>query len=48
VTYTQWKNRVIERKNQTMLDMVQSMTKMKKISKKFLAETMQCAMYIQN
>jgi hypothetical protein len=37
-----------ERKNQTILDMVRSMLKSKKLPKKFWAEAVQCAIYVQN
>lgn len=37
-----------ERKNRTILDMVRSMLKSKKMPKEFWAEAVQCAIYVQN
>ena len=37
-----------ERKNRTVLDMVRSMLKGKNLPKKFWAEAVQCAVYVQN
>jgi transposase InsO family protein len=46
--YTPQQNDIIERKNRTILDMVRSMIKTKEMPKEFWAETVQCAVYIQN
>jgi transposase InsO family protein len=46
--YTPQQNDVAERKNRTILDMVRSMIKTKEMPKEFLAEAVQCAVYIQN
>ncbi|KAK7379717.1 hypothetical protein VNO78_34407 [Psophocarpus tetragonolobus] len=37
-----------ERKNQTILDMVRSILKSKKMPEEFWAEAVQCAIYVQN
>jgi len=46
--YAPQQNGVTERKNQTIIDMVRSMLKSKKMSKEFWAEAVQCAIYVQN
>jgi len=46
--YTLQQNGVAERKNRTILDMVRSILKSKKMSKEFWAEVMQCAIYVHN
>jgi hypothetical protein len=46
--YIPQRNDIAERKNRTILDMVRSMIKIKKISKEFWVEAVQCAVYIQN
>lgn len=46
--YSPQQNGVAERKNRTILDMVRSMLKSKKMPKKFWAEAVQCAIYVQN
>jgi transposase InsO family protein len=46
--YTPQQNGIAKRKNRTILDMVRSMIKTKKIPKEFWAETVQCAVYIQS
>nr|KYP55958.1 Retrovirus-related Pol polyprotein from transposon TNT 1-94 [Cajanus cajan] len=46
--YFPQQNGVAERKNRTILDMVRSMLKGKNMPKKFWAEVMQCAVYVQN
>ena len=46
--YTSQQNGVSERKNWTILDMVRSMLKSKRMQKKFWAEAVQCAIYVQN
>ena len=46
--YTPQQNGVAERKNRTILDMVRSMLKSKKMPKEFWAEAVQCAIYVQN
>lgn len=46
--YTPQQNGVAERKNRTILDMVRSMLKSKKLPKEFWAEAVQCAIYVQN
>ncbi|XP_052478791.1 uncharacterized protein LOC128034094 [Gossypium raimondii] len=46
--YLPQQNGVAEMKNQTVLDMVRSMLKSKKMPKEFWAEVVQCAIYVQN
>ena len=46
--YTPQQNGVAKRKNRTILDMVRSMLKSKRIPKEFWAEAVQCAIYVQN
>jgi len=46
--YTPQQNCVVERKNQTILDMVRSMLKSKKMPKEFWVEAVQCAIYVQH
>lgn len=46
--YSPQQNGVAERKNRTILDMVRSMLKSKKLPKEFWAEAVQCAIYVQN
>ncbi|KAE8671027.1 hypothetical protein F3Y22_tig00112000pilonHSYRG00251 [Hibiscus syriacus] len=46
--YSPQQNGVTERKNRTILDMVRSMLKSKKMPKEFWAEAVQCAIYVQN
>jgi len=46
--YTPQQNGVAERKNQTILDTVQSMLKSKKMPKEFWVESVQCTIYVQN
>lgn len=46
--YTPQQNGVAERKNRTILDMVRSMLKSKKMPKEFWAEAVKCAIYVQN
>ncbi|XP_074351350.1 uncharacterized protein LOC141690452 [Apium graveolens] len=46
--YTPQQNGVAERKNRTILDMVHSMLKSKKMPKEFWAEAVKCAIYVQN
>nr|KYP31898.1 Retrovirus-related Pol polyprotein from transposon TNT 1-94 [Cajanus cajan] len=46
--YSPQQNGVTERKNRTILDMVRSMFKSKSLPKKFWAEAVQCAVYVQN
>jgi transposase InsO family protein len=46
--YIPQQNDVPERKNWTIINIVRSMIKTKKIPKEFWAEVVQCAMYIQN
>jgi transposase InsO family protein len=46
--YSPQQNGVAERKNRTILDMVRSMLKSKKMPKEFWAEVVQCAIYVQN
>nr|KYP55857.1 Retrovirus-related Pol polyprotein from transposon TNT 1-94 [Cajanus cajan] len=46
--YSPQQNGVAERKNRTILNMVRSMLKGKNIPKKFWAEAVQCAFYVQN
>ncbi|WVZ15284.1 hypothetical protein V8G54_012850 [Vigna mungo] len=46
--YSPQQNGVAERKNRTILDMVRSMLKGKNMPKKFWAEAVQCAVYVQN
>ncbi|KAE8721174.1 hypothetical protein F3Y22_tig00016637pilonHSYRG00095 [Hibiscus syriacus] len=46
--YSPQQNGVAERKNRTILDMVRSMLKSKKMPKEFWAEAVQCAIYVQN
>jgi transposase InsO family protein len=48
VLYTPQQNGVTERKNRTILDMVRSMIKIKKMPKEFWTKFMQCVVYIQN
>ncbi|XP_022950919.1 uncharacterized protein LOC111453868 [Cucurbita moschata] len=43
--YTPQQNGVVERKNRTILDMVRSMLKSKKMPKEFWAKAVQCAIY---
>ena len=47
-SYTPQQNGVAERKNRTILNMVRSMLKGKRMSKEFWAEAVQCAIYVQN
>ena len=46
--YTPQQIGVAERKNRTILDMVRSMLKSKRMPKEFWAEVVQCAIYVQN
>jgi transposase InsO family protein len=46
--YSPQKNRVAERKNRTILDMVRSMLKSKNLSKEFWAKAVDCAIYLLN
>jgi transposase InsO family protein len=46
--YSPQQNGVTERKNRTILDMVRSMLKSKNMPKKFWAEAVRCAVYLQN
>lgn len=46
--YSPQQNGVAERKNRTILDMVRSMLKSKKLPKELWAEAVQCAVYVQN
>jgi hypothetical protein len=46
--YSPQQNGMAERKNRTILDMIRSMLKSKKLSKEFWAKTVQCAIYVQN
>ena len=46
--YTPQQNGVTERKNRTILDLVRSMLKSKRMPKKFWAEAVQCTIYVQN
>ncbi|KAE8691290.1 hypothetical protein F3Y22_tig00110890pilonHSYRG00631 [Hibiscus syriacus] len=46
--YSPQQNGVAERKNRTIIDMVQSMLKSKKIPKKLWEEAVQCTIYVQN
>jgi len=46
--YSPQQNGVAGRKNRTILDMVRSMLKGKKLPKEFWAEAVQCAIYVQN
>jgi len=46
--YSPQQNGVAERKNKTILDMVRSMLKSKKMPKEFWAEVVQCPIYVQN
>ncbi|WVY91926.1 hypothetical protein V8G54_037440 [Vigna mungo] len=46
--YSPQQNSVAERKNRTILDMVRCMLKGKNMPKKFWAEAVQCAVYVQN
>jgi transposase InsO family protein len=46
--YTPQQNGVTERKNKTILDIVRIMIKTKEMPKEFWAESVQCAVYIQN
>jgi transposase InsO family protein len=46
--YSPQQNGTAERKNQTILDMVRSMLKSKKMPNEFWAEAVQCAIYVQN
>jgi transposase InsO family protein len=48
VPYSPQQNRVAERKNRTILDMVRSMLKSKNMPKEFWAEAVRCAVYLQN
>lgn len=47
-SYSPQQNGVAERKNRTILNMVRSMLKSKKMPKDFWAEAVQCAIYVQN
>jgi len=44
--YSPQQIRVVERKNHTILNMVQAMLKGKNVSKEFWAEVVQCAVYV--
>ena len=44
--YTPQQNGVAERKNRTILDMIRSMLKSKKMPKEFWVEVVQCAIYV--
>jgi len=46
--YSPQQTRVVERKNQTILNMVRAMLKGKNMSKEFWAEVVQCIVYVQN
>jgi len=46
--YSLQQNGVAERKNMTILDMVRSMLKSKKMPKEFWAKAVQCTIYVQN
>jgi IS30 family transposase len=46
--YSPQQNSVTERKNRTILNMVRSMLKSKKMPKEFWAEAVQCVIYVQN
>ncbi|XP_073102006.1 uncharacterized protein [Elaeis guineensis] len=46
--YSPQQNGIAERKNQTILDMVRSMLKMKEMPKEFWTEAVNCAVYILN
>ena len=46
--YTPQQNGVAERKNRTILNMVRSMLKSKRMLKEFWAKVVQCAIYVQN
>ncbi|GKF71888.1 retrovirus-related pol polyprotein from transposon TNT 1-94 [Tanacetum coccineum] len=46
--YSPQQNGVVERKNRTILNMVQSMLKSKKMPKEFWAEVVDCAVYLLN
>jgi len=46
--YSPQQNGVVERKNQTILDMVRTMFKSKNVLKEFWAEALQCAIYVKN
>ena len=46
--YTPQQNGVVKRKNRTILDMVRSMLKSKRMPKEFRAEAVQCTIYVQN
>ncbi|GJW00849.1 retrovirus-related pol polyprotein from transposon TNT 1-94 [Tanacetum coccineum] len=46
--YSPQQNGVVERKNRTILNMVQSMLKSKKMPKEFWAEAVDCAVYLLN
>ncbi|KAL4335379.1 hypothetical protein GQ457_07G009100 [Hibiscus cannabinus] len=46
--YSPQQNGVAERKNQTILNMVQSMLKSKNVPKEFWAEAVECAVYLLN
>ena len=47
-TYIPQQNGVAERKKRTILDMVRSMLKSKRMPKEFWAKAVQCAIYVQN
>ena len=46
--YSPQQNGVVERKNRTILNMVRSMLKSKKMPKEFCAEAVDCAVYLLN